>query len=386
MKSHAERIKNSGVKSDHFHRCQICDKAFIRKYTLERHKITCKSKFEETSKKILIAKYQKIAYCHKNQQNPNFEITDVQLDDCRQSENGKYIYKELSEESKKLVTLLKSADCIINFARQRGKTPLFCEIQKAIEERSHLRFDKQAVEKILGVSPEIYQVKWMAKDKQFFLAIDFPNSLDKTLLETNKIKERKMNFIKRLLEAQTNESEIRPAKLPEQPKQIEPKPSIISFINELKKKKNQEYEILNTIELTDVKEENLVKGVDSKLALMIKKKQVKKSFAKTVLMTPDQIFKEKKAENLFSICIQLKYIYYTTDRPSIFVKTLVKKIRENNKFSTNKEEIKDYLNDITGLFSEWFFKISTPSGDVIRINKNCAYNEVDIKSRIDNFL
>ena len=253
-------------------------------------------------------------------------------------------YRKLSlpYKYKRLLKLQEYIDTIISNAKIRKIPTAFNNIKQAIENTYEATFELESLQKILYLCPELYSLHWDIDSNEEQLIIDFP---DNSSYYLSVIHNRNSMLKKELLLLTKKYHNNHLSALSTQ----------IVFDPEVN---NTWHSSFNLHEVPDIQLANLPE----------KNNQESPTVAKV------SIGKQLRAARLISLCKIIKKIFSCHKTPSIFLKSLVKKIQVEKIRNEDPKLIENDVLEICEIFHSWIGIIKTASGEVIRINKQTDFS------------
>jgi DNA replication factor CDT1 like len=241
---------------------------------------------------------------------------------------------------KRLLKLQEYIDTIINNARIRKIPTAFENIKLAIENTYNTVFEIENLQRILYLCPDLYHLHWEIESGDQKLYIDFPENSQYCL---SGIHNRNSILNKELLDLAKKYHSMHLSSLPES----------LNFNPDVSKTWHSSF--------------NLHEVPDIQLSPLPESTQESPTVAKV------SVAKQIRGTRLIMLCKIILRIFSSHKTPSIFLRSLIKKIEiEKGK----KEDIKLIENDVVELceiFYMWISIIPTGSGDVVRINKQSDF-------------
>lgn len=232
----------------------------------------------------------------------------------------------------RLLQIQNYTDTVINNSRLRSIQPTFTTIKQCIESTYNTYIDLEHIQKLLYLEPHLYKI---TKTQENDLIIDLPLSENYTLSDlhnrSSSIKSKLMNIVKTQHKAHLNTQNL-------------------NFDPEIFKTWHSSF---NLHEIPDIPLSPLPVEISEEFA-------------------PSN---QARVLRLATLCKTLLEIFKDNQTPSLFLRSLVKKISQKKKL--NKEEQGFVVSDLTELcevFCGWLCIIKTGSGDVVRMNKTLEFN------------
>ncbi|OMJ90770.1 hypothetical protein SteCoe_6850 [Stentor coeruleus] len=243
---------------------------------------------------------------------------------------------------KRLLKLQEYIDTTINNARIRKLPTAYPNIKQAIENTYSITFDLEQLQKILFLCPHFYDLAWEVENGELKLQMSIPESASFTL---SSIHNRNNELFKHLisLTKRYHNSHLT---------SIIPK---IYFDPEIAMTWHSSFA------LHDIPDVLLAVLPDKNLCEI-------PTVAKT------SISKQLRSLRLIKLCQILMKIFISHKTPSIFLKSLIKKIEIEKGKNEEQKLLENDVVELCEIFNTWIGIIKTGSGDVVRICKQLDFS------------
>ena len=324
----------------------------------------------------------------------------------------------LPYEYKRLLTLFETCDLILNFMKRRHSESSFPEVRKAVEEQAKLKFSETHLQQILTVMPEAYGLTWLkTTGKEFVLILEFPDSEGKKdgQLTSVELDNRKFTFKEELLAITKQHHETFLKSLTSRPQvnpdrlrcwyhgfdlhavpsislgELPPKPtdenvqSIQEFLKYHTARNKMVQSILEEIPANMPSEPTSSPCTGPKTSLspaILAMVRQKGELDMELQSSPEQMAREARKENLLTLCEMLKAMFATHRTPSMFMESVINKVKMSRKLDVSDCEIDPLLREVADILPGWLTVISTSMGTVLRMEKRTEMLLATIRTEV----
>jgi hypothetical protein len=252
---------------------------------------------------------------------------------------------------KRLLKLQEYLDTTLNNARIRDLPRHFNILKQAIEATYACSFEIEHLKKILFLCPEFYILKWTVDNSLNQLVIDLPEESSYSLSvlhnRSSVLKDEMMKRVKGFHNCHL-------------------KSLGISFDPDVCRTWHSSFSLHD---VQDIPMANLPEQHEDH------------SYVKKIHGNHPRV------RRLSRLCNNLMKIFNDLKTPSIFIKSLVKKVLEATESEEEHKLITADLVEISEIFPNWLTIIKTESGEVVRINKTTEYSsEAFLKKLKEKYL
>ncbi|OMJ79371.1 hypothetical protein SteCoe_20616 [Stentor coeruleus] len=243
---------------------------------------------------------------------------------------------------KRLLKLQEYLDTTINNASIRKLPTAYLNIKQAIENTYSITFDLEQLQRILFLCPHFYTLSWEVEDGEEKLKISIPESTSFTL---SSIHNRNNELFKQLISLTKRYHNSHLAS-------IIPK---IHFDPEIAMTWHSSFA------LHDVPDVFIAELPD-------------KNLTESPTVAKISVAKQLRVIRLTQLCHILVKIFASHKTPSIFLKSLIKKIEIEKGKNEEPKLLENDVVELCEIFNTWIGIIKTGSGDVVRICKQTDFS------------
>ena len=239
---------------------------------------------------------------------------------------------------KRLMQISEYLDTTLNNARIRGLPHFFSNLKQAIESTYNCTVDLEQIQRILCLCPDFYKLSWVQESTEVKLLIDLPEDSSYSLSvlhnRTAVLKDELLKRVKALHKQHLDAAGL-------------------SFDPDVCRTWHSSFPLHEVPELPLAELPEAAAGLQSG-----------KQSAGSQL----------RALRLASLCSVLSGIFNHLQIPSLFVKSLIKKVLESREQEEDHKLVAADLVELSEIFPSWFKIIKTESGDVARLNKQSEFS------------
>lgn len=313
---------------------------------LKSESVQTKPKFNIPPSKISVLSSETLAVLNNLNLNA-LKIQPKSSDDILNSVPAREKYQDLLDpvlklslpyKYKRLLQVQEFLDTTLNNARIRGLPRAFLNLKQAIECTYNINLDLDQVQRLIFLQPGFYKVEWKVENGESKLVLDLPEESSYSLSvlhgRSMVIREELLKRVKLFHKQHLEDLGI-------------------SFDPDACKTWHSSFP------LHDVPDVPL-----SELPTNFTDQPVNK------LPVGNQL----RTIRLFNLCKILVSIFTSHKIPSIFLKSLIKKILEAKSSDEDPKLIESDLIELSELFHTWLSIIKTESGEVVRMNKQIDFS------------
>lgn len=312
---------------------------------LKSESATAKHKFNIPQSKISVLSLETLAVLNNLNLN-TFKSQAKSSDDILNSVPAREKYQDLLDpvlklslpyKYKRLLQAQEFLDTTLNNARIRGLPRAFNNLKEAIECTYNISLDLEQVQKLVFLQPGFYKVDWEIENGEKKLVLDLPEESSyslsvlhgRSMVIREELLKRVKGFHKQHLESLG-----------------------ISFDPEACKTWHSSFPLHD---LPDVPLSELP------------------AYSADQPTSKVSVGNQLRAIRLSTLCKILCTIFTPHKIPSLFLKSLIKKILEAKSSDEDPKLIESDLIELSEIFHAWLSIIKTESGEVVRMNKSADF-------------
>lgn len=251
---------------------------------------------------------------------------------------------------KRLLQVSEYLDTTLNNARIRSLPHFFSNLKQAIEATYNCSVDLEHIQKVLFLCPGFYKLQWVHEANEVKLLIDLPEESSYSLSvlhnRTAVLKEELLKRVKYFHKQHLDSLGL-------------------SFDAEVCRTWHSSFHLhevpeVPLAEVPEVPEAGPASGV-GKVSMGSK----------------------FRAKRLVSLCSEMLAIFSCHKTPSLFVKSLIKKVLDRREEEEDQKFLVADLVELSEIFPSWLSIIKTESGDVARVNKQLEFTAKTYSQKIN---